>query len=172
MSEEILELINLSISSFIQNEHALLKRNLNEQLLSARLAHYLSLNFNKYDVDAEYNGDINKPNDRKALDIASHEIELIGKKANANDRYKITPDIIIHIRGTNEENLVVIEVKKDVSAELNKKFDLIKLRHLTTNYSGNHYNYKLGIAIVFGTGENAGFLETKYFSNGNEVHAR
>lgn len=172
MNEETLELINLSVSSFIQNERALLERNLNEQLLSSRLAHYLSLNFNRHNVDAEYNGDIDKPNDRKALDIASHEIEHIGKKVNANDSYRITPDIIIHIRGTNEDNLVVIEVKKDVSSELNKKFDLIKLKHLTTNYLGNHYNYKLGVAIVFGTSKNAGTMEAKYFVNGSEVDAR
>lgn len=37
---------------------------------------------------------------------------------------------------------------------------------MTINYLGNHYNYKLGVALIFGTKEDAGNYEIKYFQNG------
>jgi hypothetical protein len=61
----------------------------------------------------------------------------------------------------------VLEIKKDSSPKKNKLFDLLKLEHLTIDYLGNHYNYKLGIGLVFGTKENAGNYEVTYFQNGN-----
>jgi len=47
-----------------------------------------------------------------------------------------------------------------------KDFDLIKLEHLTIDYLGNHCNYKIGIAVIFGTRENAGEYEIKFFQEG------
>ncbi len=104
-----------------------------------------------------------KPNDRKALDIARNRIIKVGKKVNKDDNYECRPDIIVHKRKTNDYNLVVIEVKKDIHSQDEKDYDLIKLEHLTIDYLGNHYNYKLGVAIIIGTGKNAGNWEIKYF---------
>ena len=117
-------------------------------------------------VDPEYNGDILKPNDRKALDIAKNRMISIGIEPNEVDNYQLTPDIIIHKRNTNDFNEVVIEIKKDTNSKKNKLFDLLKLEHLTIDYLGNHYNYKLGVAIIFGTKDNAGKYEITYFQNG------
>ncbi|HZV69563.1 MAG TPA: hypothetical protein VFG10_08465 [Saprospiraceae bacterium] len=162
----ILENLDGAISILLTGEIETLRRGLNELNVSTHLAFYLKPFFTQYDVDPEYNGDIDKPNDRKALDIAKNRIVEIGKEPNANDNYKLSPDIIIHKRETNKSNLVVIEVKKDIHSQNLKDFDLIKLEHLTIDYLGNHYNYKIGIAIVFGTGSNAGQYEIKYFQNG------
>lgn len=162
----ILENVELAISNLLKNEIDTLKRGLNELNVSTHLAFYLKPIFAEYDVDPEYNGDMDKPNDRKALDIARNRIAEIGKEPNVNDNYKLRSDIIIHNRGTNENNLVVIEVKKDIHSKKLKDFDLIKLEHLTIDYLGNHYNYKIGIAVIFGTGNNSGQYEIKYFQNG------
>lgn len=162
----ILENIENAISNLLAGEIDTLRRGLNELNVSTHLAFYLKPIFLQHDVDPEYNGDIDKPNDRKALDIARKRIIEVGKNPNQNDNYKLSPDIIIHKRGTNESNLVVIEVKKDIHSKNLKDFDLIKLEHLTIDYLDNHYNYKIGIAIVFGTGYNAGQYEIRYYQNG------
>jgi hypothetical protein len=93
----------------------------------------------------------------------------IGYKAKFDDNYKLYPDIIIHKRGTNKDNLIVIELKKDTSPSKHKEYDLLKLEHLTINFLGNHYNYSLGIAIIFGTGEKTGTVEKMYFQEGNPI---
>jgi hypothetical protein len=166
--EQIIQNLNSGISTLLNKESENFKRGLNELNISTHLGIYLTSLFSDYDVDNEYNGDIDKPNDRKALDIAKNRILEIGRKTNSKDNYKISPEIIIHKRGSNKSNLVVIEIKKDTHHQSDKNYDLIKLKHLTIDYSGNHYNYRLGVAIVFGTKENAGKYEMTFFQNGKE----
>ena len=163
---EVLIGLDKAINTLVVNEKEILQRGLNELNLNGHLTKYLTPIFDKMTVDPEYNGDKLKSNDRKALDIARSRMMDIGLKPNDTDNYKLTPDIIIHERNTNAKNLVVIEVKKDSTPDKLKKYDLLKLEHMTIDYSGNHYNYRLGVAIVFGTKNNAGDVEIKYFQNG------
>lgn len=163
---QTLDNIENAIQQVLDNEMNILQRGLNELNLNGHLIKYLTPFFDNFNVDPEYNGDILKPNDRKALDMAKKRMKLIGIPSNEADNYPLTPDIIIHRRNTNDFNHVVIEVKKDSSSKSRKQFDLLKLEHLTIDYMGNHYNYKLGVALVFGTKENAGTYEMTYFQNG------
>lgn len=165
-NEEMYQLVNCAIEDVIKNENDTLFRALNERIISSHLSNYLKTYFKEFDVDHEYNGDIDKPNDRKALGIAKNRLLEIGYRAKSNDNYRLAPDIIFHRRGTNANNLIVIEVKKDVSASKHWEFDLIKLEHLTIDFLGNHYNYSLGISIVFGTGKNAGQVKKYCYQNG------
>ncbi len=158
--------IEQAIQNFLKNENQLLTRNLNEVLMSTSLAKYVAEEFEGYDTDSEYNGDIDKPNDRKALEIAANRINEVKKKVNDKNTYKIYPDIIVHERGSNDNNHLVFEIKKDIHSENKKEYDLIKLEHLTINYMGNHYNYDLGIQIIFGTSGNTGTYEINYVSEG------
>lgn len=167
--ELILKNIEIAINEVLVTKMNSLERGLNELNISSSLANCLTPLFNDYNVDAEYNGDIDKPNDRKALDIAKNRIRDISKKVNKDDNYKLSPDIIIHKQGNNQNNLVVIEVKKDTHEDKGKHYDLIKLEHLTINYLGNHYNYKLGVAIIFGTGPKAGTFDICFFQNGQNT---
>jgi hypothetical protein len=164
--EDILERLDSAINELLVNENGILQRGLNELNLTGHLTKYLTPHFKEYTVDPEYNGDMLKNQDRKALEIAKNRMEEIGFDSNQNDIYELTPDIIIHIRNTNKNNLVVIEAKKDSNTKRNKQFDLIKLEHLTIDYSGNHYNYKLGVYIEFGTKKKAGNYVIKYFQDG------
>lgn len=166
--EIIVKNIKDAINVLLEKETGNLARGLNELNISTHLAFYLKPFFPQFDVDPEYNGDIDKPNDRKALDIAENRMIEIGFKPNDNDNYKISPDIIIHRRQTNDHNLVVIEVKKDSHTKKHKEFDLIKLEHLTIDFLGNHYNYRLGVAIILGTKKNTGKYEMRFFQNGRE----
>ncbi|MAU72763.1 MAG: hypothetical protein CML04_11775 [Pseudozobellia sp.] len=171
-NQEILDRVEQGIKLLLENEEDSLKRGLNELNASTHLAFYLKPLFKDYNVDPEYNGDIDKPNDRKALDIASNRIKEIGKKPNELETYKLSPDIIVHRRRTNKHNLAVIEVKKDIHSKHLKDFDLIKLEHLTISYLGNHYNYNLGIAIVLGTNDNTGNYDLTIFKEGIPVKRR
>lgn len=166
---QIIQNLDAGISLLLEKESDNLRRGLNELNISTHLAYYLKPYFSDFDVDPEYNGDIDKPNDRKALNIAKNRILKVGRQININNNYKISPDIIIHKRRTNENNLVVIEVKKDTHPQVYKDYDLIKLEHLTIDYLGNHYNYRLGVALVFGTKENTGKYEIRFFQNGIET---
>lgn len=169
---EILNKIDLAVQTLFSNDSYLLEKRLNERSIAFKLAEYLQPLFNGYNVDSEYNGDAGKENDRKALEIAEGRIREIGIDPNEDNSYSISPDIIIHKRGFNTDNMVVIEVKKDTSQNRYKQFDLIKLEHLTIDYSGNHYNYRLGIALILSTGKNAGTTSFSYFQNGLTINNR
>jgi hypothetical protein len=166
---EIVEKVDLSINQLLEKERDILTRGLNELNLNGHLTKYLTPLFKGLVVDPEYNGDKLKANDRKALDIAKSRMKEIGIEPNEENNYQLTPDIIIHTRNIKENNLVVLEIKKDSNSKKNKEFDLIKLEHMTIDYLGNHYNYKLGIALVFGTKGNAGTYDIKYFQNGIRI---
>ncbi len=163
--EVVVKNLRAAINVLLEKEADNFARGLNELNISAHMAFYLKPFFPQFDVDPEYNGDIEKPNDRKALDIAKNRMMEIGFEPNDKNNYKISPDIIIHRRKTNDNNLVVIEIKKDSHSRKHKEFDLIKLEHLTIDYVGNHYNYKLGVAIIFGTKKNTGTYDINFFQN-------
>ena len=164
--QEILDNLDRAINTLLEKEFNILQRGLHELNLNGHLTQYLTPLFLNYTVDPEYNGDKLKENDRKAIDIAKSRMIEIGIEPNDTNNYKLTPDIIIHTRNINEDNLVVIEVKKDTSSNKLKEFDLLKLEHMTIDYMGNHYNFKFGVAIVFGTKERAGSFDIFYFQNG------
>jgi hypothetical protein len=79
---EIIDKLNMGIKNLLEKEPKILKRGLNERLISIELANNLGPLFTDYDINAEYNGDIDKPNDRKALEISKSEIIAVGRKPN------------------------------------------------------------------------------------------
>src|SRR3989344_3962315 len=70
-------------------------RDIHERSLTHRLAFYLESSgyFNGYSIDCEYN--------RRGIDIKTDDY---GKR--------IYPDIIVHVRGLSDSNLIIIEAKK------------------------------------------------------------
>ena len=98
-----------------------------ERSIAHKLGCYLSNLINEYNVDCEFN---------RNLDA----VKKIGKD-------DVIPDIVIHKRGSNKDNLVVIEVKPWWN---HKKEDFIndenKLLYLTdSNYQ---YKYKYGLSLI------------------------
>ena len=67
----------------------------------------------------------------------------LGKK---RIRKKIIPDVIVHKRGTNEHNLLVIEAKKSCNTGDAVYADIVKLATLVTD---KKYNYRLGVFVNF-----------------------
>ena len=73
--------------------------------------------------------------------------------------------IAIHERGTDEHNLVAIELQTDNRPERN---DLWELEGLTRPLGG--YGYEVGLCLVFGVSERAGErLAMEWYSNGQRL---
>ncbi len=137
--EDIDERLNQAINRLIEYDGYLLRKDANERSISHRLAMYLQELFNAWDVDCEYNRNLDQV---KTLQLPKR---LIGW--DDTDARTVYPDIIIHHRGT-EENLLVIEIKKTTSAEGNS-FDKRKLSAFKDEL-GYHY----AVALRFRTGRN------------------
>lgn len=80
----------------------------------------------------------------------------------------VFPDIIIHKRGTNAQNLCIIEVKKSTSS-VPFDYDYIKLCAYTSDQPGNHLSYQLGIFLKVNTANDNPSFEWAYFKNGGPV---
>jgi hypothetical protein len=119
----------------------------NERSITHRLAIHLGTVFYEWDVDVEYNRNLN---DIKRFDewtmkllhsLSSNMDFLTGAKT-------VFPDIIIHNRGT-KNNLIAIEVKKINTSERLEQYDIDKIKGYILDEKLN-YQYaafiKLGLS--------------------------
>jgi len=103
--ETIDNLVHKAIDLLVENEPQLLDLNVTERALSHHLARYLGELFPKsYNVDCEYNRQFKDPK----------RLKLKPRKAKDNEIRATTvfPDIIIHKRDSDKDNLLVLEMKK------------------------------------------------------------
>lgn len=78
--------------SLIRNESDMFNKHVHEQSITAKFMYYLTPLFPHFNVDCEYNREGIQP--KKACDGSLRR-----------------PDVIVHKRGNNKQNLLVIEVK-------------------------------------------------------------
>lgn len=121
IKEKIREALNFFIS---KDKEELLRVDIYEPTINHRIAVYFEELFSEFDIDCEYN---------KAL---------LGYKKNGNGK-KIRPDIIIHKRETNEDNSVILEIKKSGKNSILAKADIEKLKRCMNGT----LNYNLGVFI-------------------------
>lgn len=141
----------------------LLVRDVDEKSISHKLAAYLQPEFVDLKVDCEYN----KHGDKgKKLGDANEMLELLRqrytpkelvKKLDENNAIIVRPDIIVHTRGIDDNNELVIEMKKSTNRDRWKKqFDIEKLKALTDKSNENPitaYCYNYGLFLNIPTGE-------------------
>ncbi|MHA1285084.1 MAG: hypothetical protein ACTSQP_21505 [Promethearchaeota archaeon] len=133
----------------LREDEYLLKIDVNERTITHKLAEYIQMEFPEYDVDCEYNrfNDIVKKlrdRSKRFLNISKMApMELEKLIWEDNDALTIYPDIIIHKRGSQEDNLLVIEVKKS-SNRRNRNLDRYKIKEL----KNGPYKYKYGLFLV------------------------
>jgi hypothetical protein len=110
-----------AIRRLYSKDKFLISNETNERTISGRLGIYLTAIFPDYDVDCEYN--------RKG-DLPKRLIGLVEKvKTDDLKARTVYPDIIIHRRGTDANNLLVIEVKcGDIKSKAIGDKDIIKLK--------------------------------------------
>lgn len=118
--EEATALVNSAIDQLLQYDSALLALDVTERSLSYRLAHYMALSETirpPLTVDCEYNRHFGDPK----------RLKLPPRKALAREIRATTvfPDILVHERNADENNLIVLELKKPGE---DTAYDELKLR--------------------------------------------
>ena len=126
--QEVKDRIIKCINKMYKNDSDLLTKNIYEVTISCKLAQYLFSAFSDYDVDCEYD---KHKNNKKEFEIDNQISER-------------RPDILIHKRGNDDNNLAVIEIKKSTSSG-NRQLDYKKLKSMTLQTG--KYRYKIGVFI-------------------------
>ena len=168
MEEKQLEgLIKRSIRKLYNDDLFLIKNDVNERSISLKLASYIQYKINRlekyWNVDCEYNRIgkdeiITKRFSNK--DFITKAKELLGNSEETLTSTKaisIFPDINIHHRGLtgSENNLLVIEIKKEERLDLKNKF--IKYDFLKLDQYCNELNYQFGVFLNINSIETTGF---------------
>lgn len=154
--------VDIAVDMLRVNDNYLLKNDVNERSITHKLAMYLDQTFGKeYDVDCEYNRNIDDSRNRKMIDIIISELE--------STTQSVYPDIIVHKRGRNDSNLLVVEVKKSTNRD-NGDFDIKKLECYTDSCSSSSFTYTYGVFIkLFASEEKYINPEVLYFKNGKRI---
>lgn len=128
--EQIENILEQAKNCFLEKDQHLLSVEANERSLTHKFAEHLQNILGcKWDVDCEYNRDGTDP--KKISEI----IKIVGEntttdKTNAKTVY---PDIIVHKRGKDGPNLLVIEAKKDATPKKRAE-DIDKLKKIQEQY--------------------------------------
>ena len=150
---EIERLLCDSIEELLTKDTWLLQNDVSERSITHKLAEYLQHRIPHLHVDCEYN--------RNATAGPHEPKTLLGVRQRARHAYaqarddddptgcSVYPDIIIHRRRTNNENLLVVEVKKD-NRRYGGDLDRQKLAAFTQQGEENDYNFRYGAFVVLG----------------------
>lgn len=116
----------------------LLEHHAHERSVTHKLGEYLQPEFPDYHVDCEYN--LHGPLPKRLL-----------RECEGNEHELVYPDIVVHRRGNDDSNLLVVEAKPRRRTKV-PKCDRIKLEEFTKLDGG--YGYQFGLFIGFdGLGE-------------------
>ncbi|MEN5408085.1 hypothetical protein [Aliarcobacter butzleri] len=132
--------IEQALMKLKDRDSILLEYNLNERTISHKLGIYIENIFTGYDVDCEYN----------RISSNCKILDMVPKKYVDDDTKAITvyPDIIVHKRGNNDENYIVIEIKKSTNNSPEEiDYDKRKLKEYKSQLG-----YKFAIFINIATG--------------------
>jgi hypothetical protein len=131
-------LVKEAVGALFARDGDLLRRNVSERTIAARLAVHLAPLFPRFDVDVEYN--------RHGLNPKG-----VTLPADCRDgrRGRIFPDVIVHRRGHDRSNLLVIELKKTTNRE-SRACDRAKIAAMK-----DQLRYRYGVLIVLPAGAGA-----------------
>lgn len=144
---EIKKTIKSTLLQFWKNDSYLLQHNMNEVAITHKLGCYLQTKYKNVNVDCEYNRNHDNPK----------QVRQNGQNRN------IKPDIIIHRRGSNDFNFLVIEAKKSNNRQCEN--DLEKLQA----FLDVPLQYQYSLYIEFGVHSN---LTKENFVNRIEFFTR
>ena len=138
--------VRTALCALFSKDSELLRRDANERSITHKLAEHLQTQFEHLDVDCEYNrhGDDVK---RLAAMLPPDDT-----RTDCTDAKTVYPDIIVHKRGCDGSNALVIEVKKSNGGDTSR--DKRKLRMFTSSLNADEfrYRYSLGMLLVFDVG--------------------
>jgi hypothetical protein len=162
-----------ALQKVLENDRHLLEHGIHEPAISHRLAVYLEQKFSDFNIDCEYNGNVEADSGRKYIYILKDKAKELGVLKEGEEEQEflyrcVFPDIIVHKRGYNgsENNLLIIEVKKS-SNQNNGAWDAEKLSRFTSSENENKFNYQYGVFVRFTIGTEPSF-STQWYQNGQK----
>jgi hypothetical protein len=158
--EIVKEKVEAALRKLRSQDSFLIQMDTNERAISHKLAEYLQEEFLDWNVDCEYN---RHGCDVKKLKNVSVPNESIGW--DEPEAKTIFPDIIVHRRNTDENNLLIIEVKKS-SNTVSRKTDKDKIIVLTKD----EYRYRFGLLLEISVNNAADTLE--WYADGGVLNER
>lgn len=135
---EIKARLREAVAMLFERDSFLLEYGVGERAIAAKLACYLAPLFPDYDVDVEYN---RHGLDPKTLDLPPG--------CHGGGEKLIVPDVIVHRRGYDATNLLVVEVKKETNAEP-RVCDRAKIQGMKTQFG-----YMCGVLLEIPAGSGA-----------------
>jgi len=153
--EKSYEKVRTALINLFKDDYQLLHINASERSISHKLAEHLQKEFVEHKVDCEYNRHGEEPKRMNFVDVG--EIAQDDREGKT-----VYPDIIVHRRGNDDDNLLVIEIKKSNSRS-GKEQDLSKL----TKFTGKQFSYKIGLFLSFDVTKKC-VHEVRCFRNGKE----
>jgi len=126
--------------------------------MTHKLAEYLQKKFPKFHVDCEYN--------RHGDEIKKIEVPRDGINWDDIEQRTVFPDIVVHKRGNDKSNLIVIEVKKSTNS-IDRQFDKKKLQAFTLQ----PYNYRLGFFLQINVNDCSEKYTLEMFKDGKPYAA-
>ena len=127
-----------ALDALFAEDGELLERDAAERSIGAKLAARLTQVFPEYNVDVEYDKHGLEP---KRVDLPEY--------CRGGGRRRIIPDIVVHQRGTDDHNLLAIELKKETNRE-SRECDKAKLAAMK-----RELNYQAGVLIDLPAGPGA-----------------
>jgi hypothetical protein len=100
------KLVGEALRLLFTNDGFLLETNVAERTIATQLITYLKPRFPDYDVDPEYN--------RHGLET---KVVRLPTYCRGGGQRRIFPDVVVHRRGCDEKNLLVIQIKKVTNPE-------------------------------------------------------
>jgi len=176
---EVKAKLETAINSLLEDDFYLIQNNISERAITHKLAEHLQRTFPEYKVDCEYNKyekidkfiGIDRENLSKRLIKKYHE-KLESLELDGLLSISTYPDIIVHIRGCNKHNLLIVEVKKFHGEPV--ELDELKLKAFT-EHGINPYEYQLGVSVIIKTNKDRSetfeieYPTLKCFENGEEI---
>ncbi len=104
------ERVFAALARFAELDRYLLDHDLSERCIAARLAFHLQSVFPEHSVDVEYNR-VGRPPKRLGLP------EECANYRNRHGESLAVPDVIVHRRGPEGPNLLVLELKKPINPD-------------------------------------------------------
>lgn len=151
--EYVEQAVRGALDELYKQDLILLKNEVSERAITHMLAEYLQVRFQELNVDCEYNRDLESGlYAAKKIYLSSPLKELAERGAKEEELLSVStfPDIIVHRRGNNDHNILVIEVKKKISS-VDHKWDDQKLHAFTDINGHNNYGFKYGVFVLLGT---------------------
>jgi hypothetical protein len=137
---EVRRRLERALEKLLVTDRYLLENDLSERCIASRLAMHLQMEFQDHCVDVEYNrvGDVPK---RLALpDDCANYRDAVGRAI-------VVPDVVVHRRGPDGPNLLVLELKKASNPE---RFGCDRARVAALR---RHMGYSCGALVACETGQ-------------------